>query len=174
MKKNNKDFRILAIAPSSKGFGYAVLEGQDNLVDWGVKIVGVDKNVQSLTKVNELVIRYQPDVLVLEDALAKDSRRSPRIRILHRQIVQLAAKRKVSVKLFSRDEVMNGFILDGERTRHALAEIIAKRFPEQLMAELPPKRKAWMSEDAKIDIFVAVALVLTFQTKTPNKGALYF
>jgi hypothetical protein len=43
--------------------------------------------------------------------------------------------------------------------------MIAQRFPEQLTAELPPKRKAWMSADAKIDIFVAVALALTFRLK---------
>ena len=37
MKKiQPKHFRILAIAPSTRGFGFAVLEGQDTLVDWGV------------------------------------------------------------------------------------------------------------------------------------------
>jgi hypothetical protein len=163
MKKNNRHFRILAGAPSSKGFGFAVLEGQDNLADWGVKIVDGDKNVQSLAKVKELIIHYQPDILVLEDALAKGSRRAPRIRTLHRQILKLSAQEKIDVKLFPREQVMNTFIPDGEQTRHAFAEIIAQRFPEQLAAELPPKRQAWMSEDAKIDIFVAAALALIFQ-----------
>jgi hypothetical protein len=165
MKKNNQHFRILAIAPSSKGFGFAVLEGQDNLVDWGVKIVTGDKNVQSIAKVKENIIRYQPDILVFEDALANDSRRSPRIRTLHQQILKLAAQQKVPVKLFPREQVMNAFITDGEWTRHTLAETIAQRFPEKLTTDLPPKRKPWMSEDAKIDIFVAVALALTFRLK---------
>lgn len=155
-----KHFRILAIAPSTRGFGFAVLEGQETLVDWGVKTVQWDKNVQSLAKVEELLVLYQPGVLVLEDASAKNSRRSTRIRKLCQQIIKLAVARKVSVKVFSRDRVMKIFITDGQGTKHSLAEIIAKRFPEELGSRLPPKRKPWMSEDSRMNIFDAVALAL--------------
>jgi Holliday junction resolvasome RuvABC endonuclease subunit len=155
-----KHFRILAIAPSTRGFGFAVLEGQETLVDWGVKTVQGDKNVQSLAKVEELLVLYQPGVLVLEDASAKNSRRSTRIRKLCQQIIKLAVARKVSVKVFSRDRVMKIFITDGQGTKHSLAEIIAKRFPEELGSRLPPKRKLWMSEDSRMNIFDAVALAL--------------
>jgi Holliday junction resolvasome RuvABC endonuclease subunit len=169
-----KYFRILAIAPSTRGFGFAVLEGQDTLVDWGIKTVKKrDKNKQSLAKMEKLIAHYQPGALVLEDASAKVSRRSPRIRKLSRQIIKMAADRKVSVKLFSRDQVMKAFIADGTGTKHALAEIIAKRFPEELGSRLPPKRKPWMSEDSRMDIFDAVALILAFrltkgQVKNPE------
>src|ERR1017187_2726613 len=142
-----KHFRILAIAPSTRGFGFAVLEGQETLVDWGVKTVKGDKNVQSLAKVGKLIAHYQPGALVLEDASAKSSRRSPRIRKLSQQIIKMAEARKMIVKLFSRDQVMKTFIADGQGTKHALAEIIAKRFPEELGSRLPPKRKPWMSEE---------------------------
>ena len=155
-----KHFRILAIAPSTRGFGFAILEGQDTLVDWGVKTVKGDKNVQSLAKVKKLIAHYQPGVLVLEDASAKNSRRSPRIRKLSQQIIKLAEARKMIVKLFSRDQVMKTFIADGQGTKHVLAEIIAKRFPEELGSRLPPKRKPWMSEDSRMNIFDAVALAL--------------
>jgi hypothetical protein len=50
--------------------------------------------------------------------------------------------------------------MDGRGTKHALAEIIAKRFPEELGSRLPPKRKPWMSEDSRMNIFDAVALAL--------------
>jgi Holliday junction resolvasome RuvABC endonuclease subunit len=155
-----KHFRILAIAPSTRGFGFAVLEGQETLVDWGVKTVKGDKNVQSLAKVEKLIAHYQPGVLVLEDASAKNSRRSLRIRKLCQQIIKMAAACKVSVKLHSRDQIMKTFIADGQGTKHALAEIIAKRFPEELGSRLPPKRKPWMSEDSRMNIFDAVALAL--------------
>jgi hypothetical protein len=72
----------------------------------------------------------------------------------------MAVTRKVSVKLFSRDQVMKTFIADGQGTKRALAEIIAKRFPEQLGFQWPPKRKLWMSEDSRMNIFDAVALAL--------------
>ena len=94
---NPKHFRILAIAPSTRGFGFAVLEEQETLVNWGVKTVNGDKNVQSLAKVEKLIAHYQPGVLVLEDASAKNSRRSPRIRKLCQQIIKMAANRKMIV-----------------------------------------------------------------------------
>jgi|ERR1017187_203160 Holliday junction resolvasome RuvABC endonuclease subunit len=162
MKKiQPKHFRILAIAPSIRGFGFAVLEEQETLVDWGVKTVKKgDKNKQSLAKVKKLIADYQPGVLVLEDTSAKGSRRAPRIRKLCQQIIKMTANRKVSVKLFSRDQMMKTFIADGRGTKHALAEMIADRFPEELGSHLPPKRKPWMSEDSRMTIFDAVALAL--------------
>ena len=60
---------------------------------------------------------------------------------------------------------MNTFLHDGQGTKHALAEIIANRVPEQLSSQLPPKRQAWMSEDSRMNIFGAVALVMTFRLK---------
>jgi Holliday junction resolvasome RuvABC endonuclease subunit len=167
---NPKHFRILAIAPSTRGFGFAVLEGQETLVDWGVKTVNSDKNKQSLARVEDLIAHYQPGALVLEDASAKGSRRSPRIRKLSQQIIKMAANRKVSVKLFSRDQVMKTFIADGQGTKHALAEIIAKRFPEELGSRLPPKRKPWISEDSRMGIFDAVALVLILRLKNLHRA----
>jgi Holliday junction resolvasome RuvABC endonuclease subunit len=167
-----KHFRILAIAPSTVGFGFAVLEGQDTLVDWGVKKVKGDKNVQSLAKAEKLIAHYQPGILVFEDASAKNSRRSPRIRKLCQQIIKMAAARKVSVKLFSRDQVMKTFIADGLGTKHVLAEIIAKRFPDELGSRLPPERKPWMPEDSRMNIFEAVALAMVFRLKyTKRPGA---
>ena len=41
-----------------------------------------------------------------------------------------------------------------------MAEILVKRFPEELGSRLPPKRRPWMSEDSRMDIFDAVALAL--------------
>ena len=37
--------------------------------------------------------------------------------------------------------------------------MLAMQFPDELASRLPPKRKPWKSEDGRMDIFVAVALV---------------
>jgi Holliday junction resolvasome RuvABC endonuclease subunit len=79
---------------------------------------------------------------------------------LSRKIVALAKSHKVMVKLFSQEQVRRTFFADGQATKHALAEIIAKRFPEELASRLPPKRKPWVSEYYQMDIFDAVALAL--------------
>lgn len=163
MNKNQpKHPRVLAIAPSTRGFGFAVVEGQETLVDWGVKSVQGDKNTECIAKVKEMIAHYQPGVLVLEDASAKDSRRSLRIRGLTKKIIALASSRNVTRVLFSREQIKNVFFPDGEGTKHALAERIANRFPEELGFRLPPKRQPWMSEDYRMNIFEAISLAVSF------------
>lgn len=166
--------RILALAPSTKGFGFAVFEGQNMLANWGQKpVAGEAKNAKSLVKVAGLIAQYQPGVLVLEDTLAPGSRRAPRIRELSQGISALAADNKVKVVSFSRQQVMESFFADGQGTKHAIAEMIAERFPEELGLELPPKRRPWESEDPRMDTFDAVALILTFrlrESKRPERS----
>jgi len=170
MKKiHPKHFRILGVAPSSRGFGFAVLEGQEKLVDWGVKSITGNKNIGSLAKVEELIVHYQPGVIVLEDYSARDSRRAPRIQELGKKIVSMAKNHQVTVVLLSRQQVKRAFFPDGQGTKQALAEMQAARFPEELGSRLPAKRRPWMSEDYRMDIFDAVAQALTFRFKKNGK-----
>lgn len=166
-----KHLRILAVAPSTRGFGFAVFEGQGVLVDWGVKSVQGDKNRLSLVKAEEMIRHYQPEVIVLEDLAGEDCRRSTRIRTLSRRLVALAARLKVRVEVLARDQVKRTFFAEGEGTKHALAEIIAQHFPEELGSRLPPKRKPWKSEDCRMDIFAAVALALAFRLQSAGPTA---
>src|SRR5882724_8865990 len=158
-RSNEKNLRIIAITPSTRGFGFAVVEG-GTLIDWGVKSVKGNKNSQCILKVEELIAHYHPGVMVLEDHSAKGSRRSPRIRILGEQIIAIAKKQKITVTLFSRQQVRKAFFSDGNGTKDALAEILAKRFPEELGFRLPAKRRPWMSEAYQMGIFDAVSLAL--------------
>jgi Holliday junction resolvasome RuvABC endonuclease subunit len=152
--------RILAITPSSRGFGYAVLEGHKLLVDWGVRSVEGDKNSGSIKKVEKMIDHYDPQVMALEDTGSKGSRRSPRIQALTKRLVVVAESHTIRVALFSRKLIQRGFLGDGQGTKHALAKVIAEQFPEELGFHLPPKRRPWMSEDSRMDIFDAVALAL--------------
>jgi len=151
--------RILAIAPSSKGFGFAVLEGVDTLADWGGRsVTGTDKNTQSLVKVKALIAHYRPEVLVLEDTTTQASKRAARIKRLSRQIVALAKRQKLHALLFSQEQVRQAYFPEGQGTKHELATLIANRFPEELGSRLPRKRRPWESEHAVMDIFDATAL----------------
>jgi len=165
MKRLPKYPRILGIAPSTRGFGFALIEGLNTLVDWGVKSIKGDKNAGTVAKVDEMIAHYAPDVIALEDTAVKPWRRSRRIRAVSKQISHVAKRRNVTLASFSRDYVKQTFFADGQGTKHALAEIIAKRFPDELGFRLPPKRRPWMSEDARMDIFDAVALALTFRKR---------
>ena len=154
-----KDICVLAIDPSTRGFGFAVLEGPERLVDWGVKETKTDKNRMTLKLATDLIELYQPSVIVVEDYEGKGSRRCRRVRELIEDISKLAAKRKIKVKSFSRLKVKQAFFESGTLNKYEIASAIAKRFPE-LAPRLPRFRKPWMSEDYRMSIFDAVALGL--------------
>jgi Holliday junction resolvasome RuvABC endonuclease subunit len=150
---------VLAVFLSAKGFGFAIFDGPGSLVDWGVKgVCGQKKNAQSLRKVRELLTFYRPDVVVLEDCDGRGSRRTKRIRKLIDAIATLVAKGRIAAASFSRAEVRTCF---GRTTKRQIALAIARDFPE-LEPWLPPVRRIWMSEDARMNIFDAVALGVTF------------
>lgn len=155
------EMRTFAVVPSTRGFGFAVLEGSGMLVHWGVKSVKRDKNTQSISKVEDLISQFRPQRIVLEDA-TKYPMRSDRIQALIAQIVVLARQIGIEVTLLPREKIRRVFFGDGKGTKHALAQILAERFPEELASRLPPKRRPWMSEDCRMDIFDAVALCLAF------------
>jgi hypothetical protein len=95
---------------------------------------------------------------VLQDQSTECPRRAARIRTLGERIIEAASTRNVRVVLFSHGKVWRILFWDGRGTKHALAEILAKRFPQELGFRLPSKRRLWMSEDYRMDIFDAVAL----------------
>jgi Holliday junction resolvasome RuvABC endonuclease subunit len=161
MSSPTKDIRVLSIDPSTRGFGFAVLEGPDRLIDWGVKETRTDKNYRSLKLIVELIDQYEPNVLVLEDYAGKGARRCRRVVELIDDISNLAMKRKVKIRTFARAEITKKFAETGAQTKYEIAIAIANRFPE-LAPRLPRFRKPWMSEDYRMSIFDAVALALTF------------
>src|SRR6266702_3450475 len=101
---HNKQFRIAAVSLSANGFGYAIMEG-DALVEYRNKVFLADKNANSLTIIDKLILRFQPDVLVLHDVNAKGTYRAPRIKELHRKVIALAKKRKLKVVKLSNTEL---------------------------------------------------------------------
>src|SRR5437868_4477583 len=105
----NRDIRILAIDPSTRGFGFAVLEGPSRLIDWGVKETKTDKKRRSLKLIAELIEQYAPGVVALEDYEGKGSRRCRRVADLIEDISKLAVKRRLKVKTFSGAEVKQAF-----------------------------------------------------------------
>src|ERR1700752_2893866 len=152
-----KDLRVLAIDLSTRGFGFAVLEGPNRLIDWGVKETKVDKKRRSLKLTDDLIEQYQPRMIVVEDYAGKGSRRCQRIQGLINDISKLVLKRKIRVRSFSWAKVKQAFSESSALTKHEIAIAIASRFPE-LAPRLPRFRKPWMSEDFRMSIFDSAAL----------------
>lgn len=165
MKTNhNKQFRIAAVSLSGNGFGYAIMEG-NTLVEYRNKMFFADKNANSLIHINKLLVRFHPDILVLNDVNAKGTYRAPRIKELHRKVVALAKRRKLKVAKISNVELRTLLLDNPKGTKHNMAERIAKQFPDELAARVPPKRKLWKSEANRMDIFDAVGLAVAANQK---------
>lgn len=161
LKKTEIHKLALAIDPFTRGFGYALFEGPKTPLDWGVTDIRSEKNQISLERVKKLISFYQPEILILEDCSKSRNRRCRRIRDLIAQIEKFADSRKVPVQKYSFDRVQEVFSFLGIRTKHRIAETICEWLPE-LNSRIPPKRKPWMSEDRRMSIFDAVALILTY------------
>lgn len=164
---------VLAIDPTSRGFGYAFFEGQSNLVDWGTKQIegktGETKNIRCILKIRELIQHFQPDVIVLEDPRGEGSRRCARICRLIASIRALAAKNRVMTRCFSRSRVREIVARYNARTKYQIAVKIAKELPE-LEPHLPRRRKLWMSEDERMAVFDAAAFALVYYKPTSFIG----
>ena len=153
--------RVLAIDPTCRGFGFAILEGPERLLDWGVAHARKNKRDRCLARIAELIRRYEPTVIVAEDGTAKGSRRCPRVLRLLRDVSKLAAENHIIMHSIPRSKVHRVFSEDSARTKYQIAKLIAAQFPE-LAPRLPPVRKPWMSEDDRMSIFDALAFALTF------------
>src|SRR5207247_10688936 len=94
-RADTKYIRVVAIDPSTRVFGFAVLEGPERLIDWGVKETKKNKNARTLKLIEDLIERYQPSVIVVEDYAGKGSRRCRRIQGLIKEISKLASKRQI-------------------------------------------------------------------------------
>ena len=160
--------RVLAIDPISRGVGYAVLEGDNNLIAWGTKSTGQADNAKSTQVIDRLIDKFRPDVLVLENWNATGSRRCGRVEALLKRI---AAKegRRVLVQLVTNREIRAIGRLPLTGTKFGRASFLAERFPE-LEPYLPPFRKPWMPEDDRMAIFDALSFAVAY-VKTTKKVA---
>lgn len=169
IKKQSLQPRILALAPSTKGIGFAVIDANGALADWGLKRLAHVDNDWCVLAVEKLLKRYQPGLIVLEDYWAADVRRVERIKDLGHRLISLAKNKKLRVVLTLRKHVSRAILGADGATRWEIAEHLAKKFPEQLGFRLPPKRRFWMNEDPRMSIFTAVSLAISIHSKTAKQ-----
>jgi Holliday junction resolvasome RuvABC endonuclease subunit len=153
---------VLALYPNSRGIAFVVFEGAQSLVDWGIRVTR-HKNEQHrcLSALADLFVLYQPAMLILENMASVRARRSRRIRSLNAEIAERALQLHMPVHFYSRDQVRQAFVPFGASTKEAIANEIAEQVPA-LARLVPPPRKPWTSEHARMGVFDAAALALTF------------
>lgn len=156
--------RTLAIYFASRGFGFVVFDGVEQLVDWGVKESWRGRNQRVWTHLGSLLDLYLPHCLVLADVSMIPRRAKARLATVSRIVQDLTSTKGVRLRHMSWLAVRQHFQELGAHTKQEIAELITHRLPE-LTPRLPPKRKPWMSEDYRMRIFEAVALALVYFEK---------
>lgn len=151
---------VMAIHPHSHGFAWVVFEAPIVPADWGIVEIKKDRNARCLTRIQRIMERYEPAVVILEQFDKLPARRSARVKALCTSIGRLAANRSVELYVYSRAAVRTCFVSAGARTRYEIANAIAIHI-EVLRRHLPPTRRAWQSEDHRQSLFDAAALAIT-------------
>src|SRR5213593_4712960 len=101
--------RVLALDPTSRGLGFAVLEGPVRLIDWGTKDAGRADSILALRHLGGLLDHYRPDRLVVEDVSASGTRRRERVRDMIGSIQRIAMQRGIAPVRISRAQVQEAF-----------------------------------------------------------------
>jgi Holliday junction resolvasome RuvABC endonuclease subunit len=156
MKAQAKEGVVLGFQPHTQGFGWVAFSSPLALYDWGLCHAKSDKNVSCMKRLDKLVARLRPETIVLE--AYEGVKRSDRVVRLCRAVVAYAIDQRVEVAIYPRDQIWSCFGTVGAKTRHEVAEAIARSF-EPLRRRLPKPRAAWDGPDKRIAIFDAAAAV---------------
>ena len=146
--------RVLAIYPYLKGFAFAVFIGVD-LIDWGLARIYSRADEETLVRVQGLMQKYSVNLLATEDGT--NVRRSAWSRDLATKLRREAQRCGLQAVAISPPLVRDTFGLEPSATNHDLCTLLASYFPE-LQQVLPPKRRFYDPEDARTNVFRAVAL----------------
>ncbi len=149
--------RVIALDLHPLSFGYAVFEGPDELLDWGIKSFRHGVNAVKVpldVKLALLLDRYGPDVVVIREP------RTATLEKIVRIITNLPQCRTIPVRRISSTVVRRAF--PGEsHNKYQIASVIANRHPE-LSPRLGPRRKFWQAEKYSMSIFDAVAIGIAY------------
>jgi hypothetical protein len=151
------DERMIAIYPNTLGFGYVILNEKGEILDYGMVSIRPVRNDKCMDRIHEMVLYYQPKILILEDY--ENSNKSERVRKLLKDICEYG-EGNIKVFKYSREQIKDTFDVFGARNKYEVSKKISEAYP-QLKSKLPEKRKAWEPENYYQGIFDAMALVLT-------------
>jgi hypothetical protein len=155
MQEFNQE-RIIALDVRPQSLGFVVFEGQNRLLDWGVRSFpgGTGAvHVPPGPKVAALIALYLPEALVLKRP--KDRRSEPMLD----EIKQVAKVHEVALHLLSPKIVKRTFA--DHENKEQVAPAIAERFTD-FLSILPPQRKIWRKEDCRMKIFDAAAVGIAY------------
>jgi len=162
MKDRRRHDLILSVHFLSRGFAFVLVEGRGNPVDWGIaEIRGEARNARCFERLVDLIARFRPDVIVLEEVTEEAAHRSRRIVALDASVMFYLTGLNMPVWRCRRSDVAAVFAHLQHPTKDAIAAAIGEAIPV-LARYVPPPRKPWMSADVRMGLFDAMAMALAF------------
>lgn len=152
---------VLAVHPTSRGFGWVLFKGPLKPTDWGMASARKGRNAKLFKRFERILNRHKPQTLVLESFAEGGTARVDRIQDFCREIRHIGACMGIETRVYRRNTVQRTFASTGAVTRFEIAGVIAERI-DALNHRLPPKRKRWMSQDPRQSLFDAAALAITY------------
>ena len=141
--------------PSTRGCGFAVLEGRDRLINWGLATLATVAPEEFVIRIDAIVREWRPNVLVVEGLMK--SRRAATTRQRIEALMLHAGSLRVRVLTVERSAISTSF--QERRNKFEIAQAICESFPE-LSQHMLPKRQPWESERERMAVFSAVALTM--------------
>lgn len=152
---------VLALQPSARGLAYVLFEGPLSPIDWAIKDIRGPKKLSATFRATiDLITRYEPDVLVIEDKQVSSTRQLQRRKRFQRMLRSYAEGHALDVHAFTRSNIRACFADAGAVTRREIAQVIAGKI--HAFSRLPPERRRWNSEHQRMFLFDAAALGLVY------------
>ena len=161
-----KRAHVFGFHPSSRGFGWVLIEEPYSLLDWGVVDIRTE-NVVALYRLEALLDRHRPTVLALERNEGAIAQHRQRMRKLYLAVVKCAKRKGIEVHSYSRPEILNATFAKGARTREEVAAAVAVCLAA-LRPRLPKPRQIWIGERSAMRLFSAAACALTYFDAHPR------
>jgi hypothetical protein len=152
---------VLAIHPTSRGFGWIVFERPHMPVEWGHASAKDGRDAHMANRFKRLLERFDPAAFVLEQFEGSGVRRLERIQKLCQELIRETSAAGIQSQIYRRDQVAAAMGLPEKATRREVALVVADRL-NAFDHRLPPKRKPWVAEDPRQSLFDAAALAMTY------------
>jgi hypothetical protein len=144
--------RVLGVASTTRGFGFALTEGPHRLVISGCRRVSPERT-KATRALDAIIRRSRPRFVAFNRAGAAKKRR--RGRLFARVVADACARYGVRIMPVT-DRQLSSFSGLAHPTKWDVAHAISTSFPG-IAHRMPAKRKPWQSEDDRIGLFLALA-----------------
>lgn len=149
--------RYLGVNIRSSSFAFVLVEG-GTVLDTGIRKCELPQFHDCLrARFDRILETYTPSVTIISFSVTRGV--NPKKRAVERRIKAATVHRGVDLVITRPAVIRRYFGRFNAETKYQIAQVVAEIFPE-LAWKLPPKRRAWEHEAARMSIFDAAAAVI--------------